>query len=143
MDAEQFRSMARALPYVEETRQWGENLVFWVGDKAVGGKMFALLDLKDRVRADDSAAPLASFCAGAERFASLVEREGVIPAPYLARAHWVALERWDALGARELEELLQRAHTQVYERLTKRAHAALALPRAAYHQAIAAAKAGS
>ena len=38
------------LPHTVETRQWGNNLVFWVGDKAIGGKMFALINLDVRAR---------------------------------------------------------------------------------------------
>jgi predicted DNA-binding protein (MmcQ/YjbR family) len=45
MDAESTRAFLLKLPFVEETLQWGNNLVFWVSDKAVGGKMFALIDL--------------------------------------------------------------------------------------------------
>src|ERR1700712_4622216 len=45
MDAERARAFLLKLPHVVETRQWGDNLVFWVGDKAIGGKMFALLNL--------------------------------------------------------------------------------------------------
>ena len=87
MDAESLRASLLKLPHVVETMQWGENLVFWVGDKAVGGKMFALINLES----DGKAAM--SFCAGPERFAELVEREGVVPAPYMARIYWVAVER--------------------------------------------------
>ena len=45
MDAESTRAYLLKLPSVVETLQWGNNLVFWVGDKAIGGKMFALLNL--------------------------------------------------------------------------------------------------
>jgi hypothetical protein len=45
MDAERLRTFLLNLPYVAETRQWGDNLVYWVGDKAIGGKMFALMNL--------------------------------------------------------------------------------------------------
>ena len=41
MDAERVREYLLQLPHVVETMQWGANLVFWVGDKAIGGKMFA------------------------------------------------------------------------------------------------------
>ena len=47
MDAERLRAYLLALPHVVETMQWGANLVFWVGDKAIGGKMFALINLDD------------------------------------------------------------------------------------------------
>ena len=36
------------------------------------------------------ARPLASWLVGAERFAEALEVDGLIPAPYFARAHWVA-----------------------------------------------------
>ncbi len=70
--------------HVEETLQWGNNLVFWVGDKAIGGKMFALLNL------DADSNGVLSFAAGPEGAAELLEIDGIFPAPYLARAHWVA-----------------------------------------------------
>lgn len=120
MDAESLRAFLLSLPDVAETMQWGDNLVYWVGDKAIGGKMFALVSLEP-----DHGAVL-SCAAGPERFAELVEVEGIFPAPYLARAHWVALERWDTLPARDLKQLLSRARDLVYEKLPKKTKAMLA-----------------
>lgn len=121
MDAESLRAFLLSLPDVVETMQWGDNLVFWVGDKAIGGKMFALASLTP-----DHGGVL-SFAAGPERFAELVEREGLFPAPYLARAHWVAMERWNTLAASELKELLRGARALVYEKLPKQTKAVLAM----------------
>ena len=67
MDAEGLRSFLLALPDVCETMQWGDNLVYWAGDKAIGGKMFALVSLEP-----DHGAVM-SFAAGQERFGELVE----------------------------------------------------------------------
>jgi len=122
MDAETLRAYLLSLPDVVETMQWGDNLVFWVADKAIGGKMFALASLEP-----DHGAVL-SFAAGPERFAELVEREGLFPAPYLARAHWVAMERWTTLPVRELKELLAQARELVHAKLPKRTKDVLALP---------------
>src|SRR6202046_1638591 len=97
MDAESAREYLLRLPHVVETMQWGANLVFWVGDKAIGGKMFALLNL------DDNSHGVLSFAAGAERYAELLETEGIFPAPYLARAFWVALRHWRVLRSSALE----------------------------------------
>ena len=119
MDAESLRAFLLSLPDVCETMQWGDNLVYWVGEKAIGGKMFALVSLTpDR--------GVLSFAAGLERFAELVEVDGVFPAPYLARAHWVAVEGWNTLPASELKELLRAARRIVYEKLPKKTQAALA-----------------
>ncbi|WP_341273306.1 MmcQ/YjbR family DNA-binding protein [Edaphobacter modestus] len=114
--------MALQMPHVVETMQWGANLVFWVGDKAIGGKMFALANLDGDGRA------VLSYCAGPERYAELLELEGVIPAPYLARAHWVAVERWDVFRAAEWKSELAAAHALVAAKLAKRTRDVLAMP---------------
>ena len=131
--------MARSLPRAEETHQWGDNLVYWVGDKAVGGKMFAVLNL-DMDTVQRKLPPPASFSAGPEMFATLVEREGVIPAPYLARAHWVAVERWNALPSAEFATLLRQAHALTQAKLPRRVQATLALPDREYRRAVMAAR---
>lgn len=121
MDVESLRAFLLTLPHVAETVQWGDNLVFWVADKSIGGKMFALASLTP-----DHGAVL-SFAAGPERFAELIEREGIFPAPYLARAHWVALERWNTLPVAELKSLLRDAHELVWAKLPARTRALLAV----------------
>jgi predicted DNA-binding protein (MmcQ/YjbR family) len=122
MDAERIRTLLLKLPHVTETMQWGANLVFWVGDKAIGGKMFAVVDL------DGKGGPLMSYAAGPERFEELVEQEGIVPAPYLARAHWVAVERWDIFRANEWMQELEAAHAIIYAKLPKRTRDVLAMP---------------
>ena len=131
MDVESLRAYLLSLPDVAETVQWGDNLVYWVADKAIGGRMFALASLTP-----DHGAVL-SFAAGPERFAELVELEGVRPAPYLARAYWVAVESWNTLPAAELKELLRRARDVVYEKLPRRTKDVLAASPAARKKLIA------
>ena len=113
MDIEPLRAWLLSLPHVAETMQWGDNLVFWVGDKAIGGRMFALANLSR-----DSHGVL-SFAAGPERYAELIEIEGVFPAPYLARAHWVAIERYDVFPSTALKEHLRNAHAVVFAKLAE------------------------
>jgi predicted DNA-binding protein (MmcQ/YjbR family) len=132
MDVETLRSYLLTLPHAEETVQWGASLVFWVGDKALGGKMFAVTHLEGDGKV------VLSFAAGPERFAELVEVEGVVPAPYLARAHWVGLERWDVFPASELKDLLRHAHGLVAAKLPRRTQDLLALPAAEQKKRIAA-----
>jgi predicted DNA-binding protein (MmcQ/YjbR family) len=66
-----------------------------------------------------------SFKCSPEEFAQLIERPGIIPAPYSARYHWVALETEDALTVSELKTLLRRSYDLVVEKLPKKARAAL------------------
>jgi predicted DNA-binding protein (MmcQ/YjbR family) len=122
MDNERIRQICLALPHAAETLNWGQVLVYWVGEREIGGKMFALTN------ADGMESPVLSFHCGAERYHELLENDGISPAPHLARAFWVALERWDALRPREIEEELAHAHALNYEKLPKRTKVALALP---------------
>jgi predicted DNA-binding protein (MmcQ/YjbR family) len=128
MDAERLRARILGLPHVTETMQWGANLVFWCCDKSLGGKMFAVVNLDEPTDAELAGRkprPVASFAAGPARFAELVEREGVIPAPYLARAHWVAALRWDAFTPAEWQQHLAAAHALVTAKLPAKTRAAL------------------
>jgi predicted DNA-binding protein (MmcQ/YjbR family) len=122
MDNERVRSFCLSLPHVAETFAWGHHAVYWVGERDLGGKMFALTDL------DGSGEGVLTFHCGIERFHELLERDGIRPAPYSARNFWVMLERWDALRPREIEDELRRAHALIYARLPARTKTILALP---------------
>jgi len=122
MDAEQARAFLLSLPHVVETEQWGHNLLFWVGDKAIGGKMFALVDLNEGIHGK------ISYAAGSEHFAELVEIDGLHPAPYFARIHWIAAERWTVFRTSEWQEELRAAHAIIMAKLPPKVREALALP---------------
>src|ERR1700722_19312405 len=131
MNAERVREFLLKLPHVVEAEQWG-GLLYWVGDKAIGGKTFVHVNL------EAGQGHPAMFPAGPERFAELCERDGVIPAPYAARNFWVAVERWDALRDHEWEDELRAAHSIVYEKLPPRTKAVLDLPKAEQKRVVAA-----
>jgi predicted DNA-binding protein (MmcQ/YjbR family) len=122
MDNERIREICLDLPHARETVNWGHHLVYWAGDRDIGGKMFAMTDL------DGTGTGVLWFHCGTERFHELLENEGIIASPYLAKAHWVTLERWDALRPREIEEELRRAHALIFEKLPKRTKAVLGMP---------------
>ena len=119
MDIESVRSFCLSLPHTDEKIQWVNDLLFRVGEK-----MFAVAAL------EPSHGVALSFKCTPETFAELVEREGIIPAPYMARNHWVGLERFDALPDRELKPLLQNAYQMVLEKLPKKVRAGLEAPAA-------------
>lgn len=102
MDADWVRTFCLSLPHTTETVQWGSDLVF-----KIGGKMFAVTAL-------EPGKVWLSFKCSEEKFAELVEQ------PYLARAHWVALESGDALRAAPLKALLREAHSLVLAKLPKK-----------------------
>ncbi len=76
--------------------------------------MFAIASL-------EPAAVCLTFKCSDESFAELTERPKIIPAPYLARAKWAALETSDAVTHGELEELLRTSYQLVFAKLPKRA----------------------
>src|SRR5882724_4902631 len=109
MDIEQVRKFCLSLPHVTEKVQWGNDLLF-----CIGGKMFAVVAL------DASSDHGMSFKCTPERFAELTEQDGIIPAPYVARYHWVALERFDALPWAETKRLIRQSYDLVFEKLPKK-----------------------
>jgi predicted DNA-binding protein (MmcQ/YjbR family) len=109
MDAESVRKFCLSLPHVTEDVQWGSDLLF-----RIGNKIFAVVAL------DAATDHRMSFKCTPETFAELTEREGIMPAPYVARYHWVALERFDALPERELKDLLINAHQLILEKLPRK-----------------------
>ena len=112
MDIESVRKFCLSLPHVDEKVQWGNDLLFRIGEK-----MFAVVAL------EPSHGAALSFKCTPEKFAELVEQDGIFPAPYVARYHWVALERFDALRERELKELLENAYRLILEKLPPKTRA--------------------
>ena len=70
-----------------------------------------------------------AFKCTAETFAELVEVEGIIPAPYMARNHWVAVTDLNALRQDEIKNFVRVSYSLVRERLPKKTQANLAAER--------------
>lgn len=112
------RQICRALPGVTEDIKWGADVAF-----LVGGKMFCVICV-DRPHQ-------ISFKCTAEDFGELVERPGLIPAPYLARAMWVQeSELGEALDRPELERLLRTSYELVRAKLSRKQRESLTARRA-------------
>jgi predicted DNA-binding protein (MmcQ/YjbR family) len=114
MDIESTHAFCLSFPHVTEEVLWGNDLVF-----KIGGKMFAVIGL------DSASDHCMSFKCTPEKFAELIERNGIVPAPYVARYHWVALESFDALREKELKALLSNSYDLVFEKLPKKMKAQL------------------
>ena len=108
MDIDELRQYCLEFPHTTENVQWGADLCF-----KVDGKLFAVAPLE--------VAPVRlSFKCSLENFVELCERPDVIPAPYMARAQWVALQSLNAVPDDELRELLAESYRLVWERLPKK-----------------------
>jgi predicted DNA-binding protein (MmcQ/YjbR family) len=107
MTIETVRLICRALPGVTEDVKWGHDLCF-----CVAGKMFTVVSLE--------APHSIAFKCTPETFGELVERPGIIPAPYMARNMWVQeQELGETLGRRELEPLINTSYGLVVAKLPK------------------------
>jgi len=108
-----FEAFVLALPATTLVHQWRDDSV-----AKIGGKVFALFD-KDGgeiwLKVSDMA------------FDLLPDLPGIRPAPYFARAKWVAVLPTSPLSADEMKAYLIEAHRLVAARLTRKVRAALDL----------------
>jgi predicted DNA-binding protein (MmcQ/YjbR family) len=113
LDVDWVRDLCLSFPHATEQITWGIDLTF-----RINGKIFAVTVL-------EPAKVWLSFKCSAENFAELTERAGIIPAPYMARAQWVALETKDALQKEELAALLRESFDLVFAKLPRKTREAL------------------
>ena len=109
------RAFCLSLPHATEDVQWEHNLLF-----RIAGKMFCIANLEPAV----SPTKICFKCTP-EKFAELVEIDGIIQAPYMARNHWVAMIEINALRQPEIKELIEESYRMILEKLPKKAQAAL------------------
>lgn len=114
MHVEEVAAFCLSLPGAREDYKWGGVRVFSIAET----KMFAVIGLAGNDLA---------FKVGPELFLGYVDRPGVRPAPYLARAYWISLSEPYAMGGDELRELLTRSHQAVVSKLPKARQVALKL----------------
>ena len=107
MTIDALRKMCRALPAVTEDIKWGSDLCF-----SVAKKMFVVVNLE--------APHQIGFKCTPETFGELVERPGIIPAPYMARNMWVQEQSLgETLTRGELEALVRTSYDLVVAKLPK------------------------
>jgi predicted DNA-binding protein (MmcQ/YjbR family) len=114
MNPEWVRERCLALPHATEQVIWGADLTF-----KVAGKIFAHLAL-------EPAKVWLAFKVTPEKFYELTERPDIIPAPYMARASYIALQTREALRPDELAALLRESYELVVAKMPRKMRAALA-----------------
>jgi predicted DNA-binding protein (MmcQ/YjbR family) len=107
------RPYCLSFPHATETLQW-EALVF-----KVAGKIFAVAALEPE-------AHVLSIKCAEEKFAEMIECPGVVPAPYLARAKWIALESEEAVPHQQLRALIRESYDLVFAKLPRNVRETLA-----------------
>jgi predicted DNA-binding protein (MmcQ/YjbR family) len=112
MHIEQLRKFCLSLPHATEDVKWEKDLCFCIGEK-----MFCVTGLED---GHDSASVKVSN----EEFDEMTSREGIEPAPYLARYKWV-LAKFSALSDAEWQHYIHQSYELVKAKLPAKIRAGL------------------
>ena len=102
------------LPDVESDVKWGADLCY-----TIDAKMFAVFGTREGKPYN------LAFKCDPERFLELTDQAGIVPAPYLARAHWVLIERTGALTDAQARPLIRRSYELIVSNLPKKRQKAL------------------
>jgi predicted DNA-binding protein (MmcQ/YjbR family) len=114
MNIESLRAFCLNLSATTEDIKWGHDLCF-----SIGAKMFAVTGV-------DSPFTV-SFKVTPEQFGELTSRDGIVPAPYMARNFWVLIEKPEQLSEMEWQEYLEQSYELVKSKLPKKLQKELGL----------------
>jgi len=113
MNAHKVRDYCLTFPGCTEEVQWEDHLLF-----KVGGKIFVLSGMET--------ASTYSLKCREESFNELIELEGIIPAPYLARNKWVQIDpTLCELKTNEIKKLIGESYDLILNKLPKKVQATI------------------
>lgn len=113
-DLEKIREFCLSLPGATEDIKWEKDLVF-----SVGAKMFAAINI-------DPPHDL-GFKVQPDEFAELTLQEGIFPAPYMAKHHWIKFSDHRVMPFLELKRLLRQSYEMTLAKLPKKTRLSLGL----------------
>jgi len=105
MEIEDIQKICKTFKGVTEDIKWEDHLCF-----NVGKKMFL-------ITAPDKVPPSATFKVSDEEFETLPEREGFIPAPYMARYKWIYVDDINRMSKKEWQKYLKQSYDLIYAKL--------------------------
>jgi len=104
-----FDKLCGALKGTTNVVQWG-NASVW----KIGAKIFAICSHWGEGGHDKI-----SFKCSDLSYTILREQDGIIPAPYLARAKWVQIETLDAMSEEDIASYIGQAYSIISAKLTR------------------------
>jgi len=107
MDHGQLEQLCLRLRGTTTDIKWGNDLCY-----LIGGKMYCVTSLDHPMKV--------SMKVLAEEFGDLTARDGIIPAPYMARNHWIFIEKSNAFSAKEWKHYVQQSYELVFAKLPKK-----------------------
>lgn len=109
MNVPAIQKFCAALPHATGDVKWGVDQVY-----SIGGRMFCVACVDANKRSS------VAFKVDDDLFLSYSDRDGFIPAPYLARAKWVQIVDLKKIPDVELRALIKRSYALVGMKLTKK-----------------------
>jgi predicted DNA-binding protein (MmcQ/YjbR family) len=104
MTLEELRKFCLSLPHVTEDVKWGHDLCF-----LIGGKMFCVTGIEGPLKV--------SLKVPDEEFGDLIEKPGIVPAPYLARYKWVLVDPSCGWKKKEWEHYIRESYELIKDKL--------------------------
>ncbi|MBL4788934.1 MAG: MmcQ/YjbR family DNA-binding protein [Kordiimonadaceae bacterium] len=117
MTRDEFNAFCGALKSATNVIQWGNSSVW-----KVGGKIFAI----SSIWGEDAHQKISFKCSDLS-YQILGEVDGMVPAPYLARAKWMQVQEKDAMSDDDVKGCIEDAHAIIAAKLTKKLRAELGL----------------
>jgi predicted DNA-binding protein (MmcQ/YjbR family) len=107
MDHAQLEKLCFSLKGTTTDIKWGNDLCY-----LIGSKMYCVTSLNQPMKV--------SMKVQAEEFGELTERDGIIPAPYMARNNWVFVEKSNALTPAEWKFFVRQSYELVFAKLSRK-----------------------
>jgi len=114
MQLESLQKFCLSLPAATEDIKWDNDLCF-----SVGSKMFCVMALEPPFKC--------SFKVRDDEFDELSNKDGFMPAPYMARAKWVTVIKASMLQKKEWEQFIRQSYELIKVKLTKKTRMVLGI----------------
>ncbi|MFZ6000528.1 MAG: MmcQ/YjbR family DNA-binding protein [Bacteroidota bacterium] len=112
MTRAELEKICMSFPGTRQDVKWEQDLCYVVAEK-----MYCVTNMEGPLKL--------SLKVQAEEMQELLEREGIVPAPYLARNNWVLVEKPNAFTAKEWQHYLRQSYDLVVTKLPKKTQAKL------------------
>ena|ERR1700722_14814018 len=107
INIELIRNICNSLPSVTEDIKWGNDLCF-----IIAGKMFCVVSLEIPLKV--------SLKVTEEEFDELTNRQGIVPAPYVARHKWILIENINLFSPDQWDFYIKQSYNLVKAKLPKK-----------------------
>ena len=110
MDLDKLRELCLSLRGATEGLKWEDHICFMVAEK-----IFCMTGEHGGV----------SIKVNADEAGELIERDGIVATPYMARNNWITIQEFSKLKAKEWDYFVRQSYELVVAKLPKKVRAGL------------------